>query len=402
MRYAGIVLAVLGGGTLGAQAVDPQPEVREASRAEQTGSSLRLLPPRRWIAYTALQAAILTHPELLEPHVPGEMALVGLALRPDGSVAASELRWIPEGNPVPARFPPRPESEGLLPEEGDAPSSASWVRGARAGTGQQLGVALRLYFTRVPGNFDVRRSASRVRSIVSRYNRDLLFTGDNTYSRLTVLLDADGRLLNQHVDRVARDRIAGAPTDRRQVQAMASQVAQRLGIDVAQIGLLGTTAVRDGAARYLVDYAWQRGRDEQAPHVLAPLASGPRIDAAVARKLLDRHFPASGGSDAAGTPTVVLTADGEVLRTGLAPLKSGGLTQAALRGPLLADLRVEDLWLQRFEDAGGGSSQALFIWQANADAAFVAAQPQAATSIQQGVPVLGSRIQILRVLEGTQ
>jgi hypothetical protein len=42
----------------------------------------------------------------------------------------------------------------------------------------------------------------------------------------------------------------------------------------------------------------------------------------------------------------------------------------------------------------------LFIWQADADAAHVAAQPQAPALMQQGVPVLGSRVQILRVLEG--
>lgn len=179
---------------------------------------------------------------------------------------------------------------------------------------------------------------------------------------------------------------------------MASEVARRLNIDVAKIGRLGTTAVRDGALRYLVVYAWRRGHDERGAHVLDPLSAGPRIDAEAARKLLDRHFPGVGG-EVAGTPTVVLTADGEVLRTGYAPLKSGGLTQAALGGPLLADLRAEDLWLQGAQ-GGSASRQALFIWQADADAAFVAAQPPATTSIQQGAPVLGSRVLILRVLEG--
>lgn len=399
MRYAGLVLAVLGGGVLAAQTLDPQPASSVASMQEEQSQPLRLLPPKRWMAYTALQAAVLAHPELLETHAPGEMALMGLALRPDGSVAASELRWIQQGPaPAPSRLRSWQEWEGLLPDEADVPSSASWARGAPAGAGGQLGTALRLYFSQVPANFDLQRSAARVRKIVSRYNRDLLFTGDNTYSRLTVLLDADGGLLNQHVDRVAREQIAGTPTDAGEVQAMASEVARRLNIDVAKIGRLGTTAVRDGASRYLVVYAWRRGLDERAAHVLDPLSAGPRIDTEAARKLLDRHFPSVGG-DAAGTPTVVLTADGEVLRSGYAPLKSGGLTQAALDGPLLADLRAEDLWLQSLQ-GGGASRQALFIWQADANAAFVAAQPQALALIQQGVPALGSRVLILRVLEG--
>lgn len=399
MRCAGIVLALLGGGVLAAQAMDPQTANGVAFMQQEPSQPLRLLPPKRWAAYTALQAAVLAHPELLEPRAPGEMALMGLALRPDGSIAASELRWIEQGRPpAPSRFRISQEWEGLLPEEADAPSSASWARGAPAGAGRQLGTALRLYFSRVPANFDAQRSAARVKKIVSRYNRELLFTGDDTYSRLTVLLDADGGLLNQHVDRVERDQIAATPTGAREVQAMASEVARRLNIDVAKIGRLGTTAVRDGALRYLVVYAWRRGHDERGAHVLDPLSAGPRIDAEAARKLLDRHFPGVGG-EVAGTPTVVLTADGEVLRIGYAPLKSGGLTQAALGGPLLADLRAEDLWLQGAQ-GGSESRQALFIWQADADAAFVAAQPPATTSIQQGAPVLGSRVLILRVLEG--
>jgi hypothetical protein len=402
MRCAGIILALLGSGTLGAQAADPQPPAGNLAAQMQEGrSSPRLLPPKRWMAHTALEAAIAAHPELLEPRPPGDVALVGLALRPDGSVGASALRWIPQGDPVTSRLA-TPEWKGLLPEEAGTPSRASWSRGANAGPGRQLGAALRLYFSRVPAKFESRRSAARVRSIVGKYNRDLLFTGDNTYSRLTVLLDADGGLLNQYVDRVARDQIAGAPTDASQIEAMAAQVARRLRIDVAQIGLLGKTAVSDGGLRYLVEYAWRRAEGERAPYVLDEPSPAPRIDAAAAKEVLDRYFPAGARGDEAGTPTVVLTAGGEVLRTGFAPLKAGGLTQAALRGPLLADLRAEDLWLQTFESTGDASRQALFIWQAGADAGFVAAQPEASTVVSQGVPVLGSRIQILRVLEGTQ
>src|SRR5690606_3849434 len=74
-----------------------------------------------------------------------------------------------------------------------------WERGAPTPQGRRLAIALNLHHTRVPADFDATRSAARVRGIVRRHHGDLLYTGDNTRNRLTVLLDADGRLLNRHV-----------------------------------------------------------------------------------------------------------------------------------------------------------------------------------------------------------
>ena len=45
MRYAVIILAVLGGGALSAQIMDPEPASADASLREELQEPLRLLPP---------------------------------------------------------------------------------------------------------------------------------------------------------------------------------------------------------------------------------------------------------------------------------------------------------------------------------------------------------------------
>lgn len=333
--------------------------------------SLRLLLPKRWAEENALHAAVALYPQLLQQEGALDGATVALAFHPDGRVAASEIRAAsppPPGAPVLVRAAASPAQatqrwvQALLPSEAERHSVAMRSRGTTV-AGARLTTDVTVYFTRVPANFDAVHSAARVRQIVGPYHRDLLFTGDDTRHRLTVLLNEDGSLLNRHVDRIDRASIT-VPFESKPAGAWARELAARLRIDVAQIGLMGTTAVQDGAELYLVEYAWRRRPGETGPQVLEPLPPRTMLDTGTARSLLERHFPdAIDNDDSAGTPAFVLSLDGEVLRTGRVPVKNGGLTSASLNDPLLAGLRIEDLVLHSVDAPAGRARKALFVWQ---------------------------------------
>lgn len=366
-----ILLALLCGAP--AHAASPG-DVRPDAVPSPSAATLQpLLPPRRHAQQQALRAAVAAHPELLrpEPGVAAE-AVVALALYPDGRLAASNLRFArPPLSPAgllqaasPQQRAMREWLQSLLPAGGDAPATAGWARGTPVGGGQ-LAVDVTLFFARVPGNFDPDKSDARVRSIVSRLHRDLLFTGDDTRHRLTVLLDGDA-LVARHIDRIPRAQATQAGPQV-PVAQRARTLASRLQVDVAQIGLMGRTHVQDGAELYVVEYAWQREAGESAPQVLQPLPPAEPIDRAVAQALVARHFPAASPAPAeadaaAPVPAIVLSMDGAVLRTGNVPLVNGGLAAAALQQPVLQQLRIADVLVQAVPGAGGTTRNALFVW----------------------------------------
>ncbi len=358
-------------------AASPGSTAPAAAPSASDATMLPLLPPRRRAEQQALRAAVAAHPELLRPEPAGmHAAAVALALYPDGRMAASNLRFaeppMSPGGLLVAASPQRRAMlewlQSLLPGDGEAPATAEWARGTAVGNGR-LGADVTLYFARVPDNFDPRRSDARVRSIVSRLHRDLLFTGDDTRNRLTVLLDGDGALIARHIDRIPRVQATQAGPQV-PVAQRAQALASRLQVDMAQIGLMGRTRVQDGGELYVVEYAWQREAGGSAPQVLQPLPPAEAIDSAVAQALVARHFPAaSTPSTAAGSagsvaPAIVLSMDGEVLRTGSVPLVNGGLPVAALQQPLLQQLRIADVLVQALPGTGGRMRDALFVWYA--------------------------------------
>lgn len=358
------VVAMLGWNPCIDAATAAEQPMTSGAAAQAQSRSLRLLSPTRHAGQQALHAAVAAHPALLEPGAVTPATQVALALYPDGRVAASSLR-------IDTRRPPlTPQAieewiRSVLPPGSDAWSMSAWPRGTVIGEAR-LATDLTLYFGRVPANFDANRSDARVRRLVSRYHRDLLYTGDDTRHRLTVLLDAEGNLLARHVDRIARSSLA-QPATAVPVGAWAGEVAARLQVDAAQIGLMGTTTVQDGGELYVVVYAWQRRPGEPGPQVLEPLPPRIPLDPVTAQALVDQHFPAAaaGGKPAGETPAIVLSMDGEVIRTGSVTLKHGGLTAASLQQPALKGLRIAELLVHPVRDADGRQRDALFVWQSD-------------------------------------
>lgn len=364
-------------------AAAPADNPASGAHAAAPAQSLRLLPPARWAEENALLAAISLYPQLLQQQPPLEVATVALAFHPDGRVATSEIR-LASPPPTPAagevRVGPAARQgwvEALLPAEGERPSVATRRRGAMV-AGARLAADVTVYFTRVPENFNAARSAARVRRIVAPIHRDLLFTGDDTRHRLTVLLNDDGSLLQRRVDRIARTSVAES-SGARSAEDQAAELAARLEIEVTQIGLVGSTLMQNGAELYVIDYAWRRRAGELGPQLLKPLPPATLLDTATAQALLELHFPDA--NESAGTPAFMLSMDGELIRTGRVPLQDGGLTHASLQAPLLAGQRVEALLLHPVGVADRARN-ALFVWQATGaaepPAQQIAAQPPAA------------------------
>lgn len=385
-----ISLALLWSGGSGAAAVAQQAPAADRINVTSASSTAPLLSPAQWRRQQLLRATVAHYPQLLDGHANASVAEVGLALRPDGSIALGEIGFAGSAPGV-----VNLSGQGLIVMQaivgvlrdtsGTDVLMESWEAGAPTPQGRPLAINLNLYHTRVPADFDAGRSATRVRGIVRRHHTDLLYTGDNTRNRLTVLLDEDGSLLNRHVDRVEWAYDPPAPVGATEVMARARELAQRLRIDVTQVGLLGHTVVREGGEWYHVAYAWQRRPGESEPQAMQPLPPlPPQLDLAAAEAIVRQHFAAAASpAEASKTPAVVLSAAGEVLRTGYVPMQNGGLTRQGLQDPLLAGARVQDVLLHPVGQGSGAARPVLFVWEA-------AREPDA-RSVPAVVPVQGVR-----------
>lgn len=390
-------LALVCAGGWGGAAIAQESPATATVNPAASGGEARLLSPAQWRRQQLLRVAVERYPQLLDGHPNASVAVLALALRPDGSIAVGEIGFAgsPESivnlpdilvnlqgqgpvvlqglNPAnAARVSSLQQSMTAVLEDagGTAVQMEGWARGAATPQGRPLAIDLSLYHTRVPADFDAGRSATRVRGIVRRHHTDLLYTGDNTRNRLTVLLDAQGGLLNRHVDRVAWAHDPPTSASAAGVMAQARELALRLGVDVSQVGLLGNTVVREGGEWYHVAYAWQRQPGESGPHMLQAPPPAPQLDLAAAEAIVRQHLPASAaGSVPAGrTAAVVLSATGEVLRAGYVPMQNGGLARQALEEPLLAGMRVQEVLLHPVGQGSGGTRTVLFVWEAAAPA----------------------------------
>jgi hypothetical protein len=226
----------------------------------------------------------------------------------------------------------------------------------------------------------------RVQEILrDRYADQLLPVSSGELNRLTVFLSEDGKVEREDMEHSRlEDMRSMRADDSTDVARMAQGISSKLALDIERIGLIGATALQEGAMKVvrdengnthaddqrrmlLVYYAWPRRAGETAPTMtqMGTAAQAPRIDLAAALAIVEHHIPdAFTLTDrSAGEPTVVLTTKGEVIRAGRVKPRSGESMDKLLQEQLVPGVRTSSYRSQRLTNADGAKAEVNFAWE---------------------------------------
>jgi hypothetical protein len=332
----------------------------------------------------ALRKAVELHPELVEGQALGDDAflIVSLVMRADGLVLSSAAEQASNATVTETMN----RMQGMLPSGG-----GEYLYSSRA-KGQQLpgGTARARIFIHamiIREGFDMARSNVRVREIVGHKYDDLALPHTSEEANMvTVFLSDDGRILRERVDRPKnRDDDMGLIASD---QARRQAIAARLGIDVEQIGAIGSTTLDRGSMKVVADangfthledarsllirYAWERrsGETLAAPAPDSRPADEEDFDTAAALIVARRYFPDAFVAEAPARadfstpiPTVVFTPEGEVVRAGRVMMRSGVSTDLLLAEQLVPGMHTGLDRFVRLTDSKGASAWVLFAWE---------------------------------------
>lgn len=362
---ANLMMAALWSATCAAEAVIMLPPVlAQGATMGAAQPAPRLLPPRSGPADATLRAAVEGFPVLVEAADSEQM--LAIVVRADGAIIDARLMPVPD-----ARERARVHSQlyQWLPiADGDGLSQLNFRKGDAIGGSRPLAVDLTILSTRLPADFNPERSTRRATSLMREQRAGLFLpSSSGTINRIVVLLAADGTILKEHVQLFNRADIRPGPRDANHQQSFAETAAAALQISVDEIGVTGAGTSSEGSRSLFVVYAWKRGPGERGPRLYGTPPPPPSVDATAAVTLLTRHLPDAFTSDAArnGTPTLLLSPQGEVVRAGRLPLSNGGLTQAALESSLLGGARIGKVISQSLVNSSGVRRDVLLIWEAD-------------------------------------
>lgn len=356
----------------------------ETSAAGQSASALPLLPvpaepDNRAMKDLALQKLVQRHPELVEgPALEGKRFLGGIAMRPDGDVIASAVR-LPDGIDA---YELDHEISRLLPTDGGITQIPRRPKGTVLPDGRTLRADLTLNPVVVPANYNASRSTNRVREILGdRYNHLLLPNAGGMLNRLTILLAPDGTVLKESVE-LERQTITYRETrsdDPKDVARVAESRAKALGIDVDQIGLMGSTRIEDGTIKLvangtpggfvddrrrelLISYVWRRGSGESSPTLGQRGVAKPPVDLASALTIVERQIPEAFTTSAEGPDIcmVVMAANGEFVRAGRVQ-RYGGAEMNARQ--LVPGVKITSSKSVRLTNKDDVTVDVLFFWE---------------------------------------
>lgn len=366
------------------------PATAPPATEEKPREPLPLLPApvydgaaRDRITNLALQLLVERHPELVAGPATDDMFFAAIAMYEDGRVLNSIARMAPrtiESREVSA------EVNRSVPTDGGNQYNTTFMKDRKLPDGQALRTDVSVRVAALANGYDATRSNLRVlQALGDKYRHLMLPAADGVMNRLTVFMGEDGHVQREHVERVGppagRTISAGSPTD---VTFLAETIAKPLGLEVNEIGLIGTTTIEEGSVVGIVDgngdtrvddrrrllmvtYAWPRRAGEtQATWGQAGLAATRQevhVDQAVALRIVEREIPDAFRSreSAAGTPTVVLAATGEVIKAGRVQFGSGGTRDQILR-QLVPGIRTASMITVRVTNDRGETANVEFVW----------------------------------------
>jgi hypothetical protein len=334
----------------------------------------------------ALQKLVERHPELVEGPPTGEVFYAAIALYEDGRVYTSTVR------PAPPTIESRDISAEVnrsVPKDGGNQLNTTFRKDTKLADGRALRADVRARIVSMGDAYDTTRSSLRVLQAMGDKYRDLMLPGaGGIMNRLTLFMTDDGRIEREHVERV------GPPTgrtlmgsDANDITFLAESIAKPLGLDVAQIGLMGTTELEEGSLVMLVDasgnsrpddqrrllmvtYAWPRRAGETGPRwgqrMFSSQPQQPTVDPAAALAIVEREIPDAFRvkDPAAGTPTVILTAKGELIKTGRVQMRPGESSDKLIRDQLQPGIgRLTSFMTVRVKNARGEIADVTFTWE---------------------------------------
>jgi hypothetical protein len=188
---------------------------------------------------------------------------------------------------------------------------------------------------------------------------------------LTVYLAEDGTILRENVERIGIQDLVKKETRPKDPAGYAKEIADKLGFSADQLGVVGFTFVAEDPKpgsterpRALgIEYAWPRRPTESEPaFVQGGRTMSAGIDTAAALVIVERLIPEAFGlkDRSRGRPTVVLTAEGEVIRVEYVKNE-----EMHLQRPNLAPGRVNLTGPTGVElvNKAGVAADVQFIWQ---------------------------------------
>lgn len=358
--------------------------------AQQGVAELRLLPPQARLAMpsqqdmqaernTQLRILRERHPEVVDSSNTGQY-IVTLLLNAEGGVVRSSARRGDNADLSSVFREAQPELNGARM------SIARWPAGSALPDGKTAGPAVVLVSGVLPAGFDPSRDVSKVHQAVRATLSNLtLPRSGGTLNRLSIFLNENGTIARHAVEPFSTTELRRAPLEDDQFAVrMADRIAGVLNMDARLMGVVGFTYVDDpavpmigatGAASsfveprtVLVQYAWPRKAGETGPSSPMTAPAQPMkqsFDQATALRLVEHHIPDAftNTSRAAGTPTIVLNARGEVVRAGRVQYGSGANHEKLIGEQLVPGIRTANFMSPTLTNSAGMSATVSFAWQ---------------------------------------
>ena len=308
-------------------------------------------------------------PELTEGPVRDGYFVIGMVMRPDGSVLSHVIRHAtPEDLQQVVS-----EVELSVPRDGDGRGSSTRSRRTSLPDGRTLRADIMVLHALVDENYDITRSDVRVRQIVGGRFTGLMQPRDSeALNRVVVLLSEDGTIRREFVERVpVASAGSGSAPDSASLMRIAERFAEQMEVEPDQIGLMGNTVLEkhgeSGAQILMVRYAWQRRSTEDGPSLGQTSAAtrAPRINAADALLVVKHVLPdAFTHQDASiGAPTIVLTAEGRVIQAGWVRTEAGRPIADTLKEQLVPGVETGYFSGVTLTDENGVTARVSLAWE---------------------------------------
>lgn len=152
---------------------------------------------------------------------------------------------------------------------------------------------------------------------------------------------------------------------------IAERFAEQMDVEPDQIGLMGNTVLEHhgeaGPQVLMVRYAWQRRSTEAGPSLgqASAAAQAPRVDAADALLVVKHALPDAftHQDPSLGTPTIVLTAEGQVIQAGWVRAEAGRAIATTLNEQLVPGVETGYFSSVTVTDETGATARISLAWE---------------------------------------
>jgi hypothetical protein len=381
---AGVALAAFMASAAAMEPMLPRPAelliLPSGAVAQSSNSLLERNSPERLDAAASERVwlDVLDHfPELTQGPRREGTYVVDRAVLPDGTLAINAIHYAagPQELAALSINATRSLAEGTV-------TVLTRSRGTTLPDRRTLGADVRIQYRAAPAQWDASRSVDLVRRAVLRDHRQLLLANGKGYNyRVTVVMDEEGGIAREKVELI--DTNAGGMPARLDLTSF-----EKLGLPSQDVGVMGSTNItqfdaQGGAAATVgadgilrgfempsirsisVLYAWPRrpgepvgGRPSPMLDVVRayrPMAAAEAAQSSQMVRLAQQYFPEGGPRTG---NWMLMSASGEVLRTGHVDLAAGELLTTAWIEQRFPEVRIAESHSMGFAASSPGPQPA--------------------------------------------